>query len=291
LAFKLAKIRKAIFDAEGTKKIIVILLACAFTAFALTAGSLLLIRTFSDAKSAEPSPEATFAVSEKQMQTQIADISKKMNTLNNLVSQLQSQVKTSTVPASPAPVQPPSTELAVVSANLNKLSSSVASLQTQVKTLEDNYKANSTIIGTSAVVVNGLSITFVSNNIYVPSTGTTPPGIAQFAIKIGNLSGSAISNLDIIGIISSTQSFTNMVATGYPQLVDASGLCNYVFYISPNNTLNFEAYGAKSSLSIPVNGSIILRPKFTVVASAGNRLPASVYTVALNTITFDKAAK
>ena len=49
----------------------------------------------------------------------------------------------------------------------------------------------------------------------------------------------------------------------------------------------FEAYGGKSTITIPAGGTVTLRPKVTVLAQTGTLLPNALFSVTLTAITFD----
>jgi hypothetical protein len=57
------------------------------------------------------------------------------------------------------------------------------------------------------------------------------------------------------------------------------------------NIITFEAYGSKGSLSIPIGGSITIRPKISILAVSPNKLSPTTFTIALKAITYDGPVK
>ena len=212
-----------------------------------------------------------------------------MSAFNNIVSQLQSQIKALETPTTSPSNPQASSEIDAMTASIKKLNTAVGSLQTQVTALQDSLKAAETTIGATSVSINGLSVIFITNIIDIGMTGSSTPGVAQFAIKIINTTNSTLSNIDITGAITSSYYLSGTMASGYPQLTDGAGLCSYAYSCGGTNAINFEAYSStKTSLSIPAGGSVTIRPKISVLAVTNNQLPAMTLTLALNTITYDK---
>ena len=171
--------------------------------------------------------------------------------------------------------------------SIDKLTTQVRILQENVMILQDNMKGNATNVGTTSITVNGLDITIIANGIDVGTTGSTTPDTAQFAIKIANLTNSVVSNADVTGTITSSVDISAYMAAGYPQLTDVAALCTMAYSNTSSNTLNFEVYGSKGSLSIPVGGSITIRPKISIMAAVTYKLPATSFIIAVKAITYD----
>ena len=235
----------------------------------------------------------------QNLQTQLDDLSSQINAFNSLISRLQARLKvlenpvtttTSVIPATNEP-EPSAIDYSSViddmTANIEKLTTQVKILQENVMILQDNMKGNATNIGTNSMSVNGLDVTFIINGIDVGVTGSTTPNTAQFAMKITNLTNSVVSNLDVTGTITILENISSYMAAGYPQLADAASLCTMAFSYTGSNTINFEAYGSKGSLSIPVGDSITIRPKISILASATNKLPATSLIIVVKAITYD----
>jgi len=249
---------------------------------------------FSSCKAkAATSTTGTPPPSVQDLQTQIDDLSIQVKAFDDLISKLQARFNVletpPTTPTSTSPVadEPDSTVIDDVTANIDKLTTQVRILQEDVLTLQESLKGNATNIGTNSMSVNGLDVTFIMNTIDVGITGSSTPGTAQFAIKITNLTNSVVSNLDVTGTITSLENVSMNMATGYPQLTDAAALCTMAYSNTGSNTVNFEAYGGKGGLSIPVGGSITIRPKISIMASATCKLPATSFVIALKAITYD----
>jgi uncharacterized protein YlxW (UPF0749 family) len=286
---------------EKMIRAIIIIMACL-----VMAGSLFFIKSNNSASSDGPTAADIVSVSEQRIQSKIDDLSTEVSSFNNIISQLQSQIKAIGNPtASPLAVTPDAISLAnevdslkiqiselqnkLKSVNVANLSTEFDSFQSQIMELQEKLKVAETAIGNTPVTVNGLGIVFITNNIQIDVTGSTNPVSAQFALKIINTTTSVINNVDVTGLITSSQNFSNSLASGYPQLIDGAGLCNYVFFLTKGNTLHFEAFGnGKTSLSIPAGGSITLRPKISVMAEAQEQLPGMTFSIALETIIFDR---
>jgi hypothetical protein len=258
-------------------------------ACSLIALALFLVKSFIHANSEETSPAEIVTASEKRLQLQINDLSSKISAINNTVTQLQSQPTVTGIPtASPANQQQISNNIDAITADTQQLSSKIDSLQAQVATLQDKLTTADTAIGITPIILNGLSITFITNNIELEMTGAAIPSAGQFAIKIANTTSTAFTNVDITGTITSSQNLTDDLAPGYPQLADGAGLCSYVFFMTQYKIMNFEAFGVgKTALSIPAGGSIILRPKISLLAAVNEHLPAISFSLALKNITYD----
>ena len=235
----------------------------------------------------------TVSTSNQELQTQIDDLSSQVNAFNSLISKLQARLNvletppTSTIITTPVVDELDSSIMDDMTVSIDKLTTQVHILQENVMILQDNMKGNATNIGTTSMTVNGLDVTFIANGIDVGTTGSTTPGTAQFAIKITNLTNSVVSNLDVTGTITSLGNISVNMATNYPQLTDAAALCAMAYSNTASSTINFEAYGSKGSLSIPVGGSITIRPKISIMAAAPYKLPATSFIIALKTITYD----
>ncbi len=267
------------------KKIIIAIMVCSLLVFASC--------TSSNKSKSVTSTTATLSPSEKQLQSQINDLSSQVSAFKNIVSNLQDQTKTTqtptTLPAQQADDQV-SSEIDSITENIKNLNDSVSILKQQVQTLQDSLKTAATNIGVTSTTINGLSVIFISNNIDVGIIGSSTPGVAQFAIKITNATSSTVSNLDVTGTITSLQSISGTMASGYPLITDGAGLSSIAYSNSGGNTIFFEAYGGTKSLSIPAGGSITLRPKISILATASNKLPATTFIIALNAITYDTVA-
>jgi len=226
---------------------------------------------------------------EQRLQSQIDELSQKLSTYNNTVSQLQTQVKEPGVVDSSTNEQI-LTKIDALALDAINLTTKVNALQTHITDIQDKLKASGTVIGALPVTINGLSIVFITNDIQIGRTGSASPNTAQFAVKIINTTTSTLSNIDVTGTISCSKSFAYPIATGYPQLVDGAGLCTYIFYMQ-NGQLYFEAFGnAKTSLTITGGGSITLRPKISILAEENDNLPEMIFKIALRSLTYDRVA-
>jgi hypothetical protein len=251
-------------------------------------------------KSAHKVTTPVITTYEQQLQSQINALSGQVNAFNTAVSQLQSQINTTTTPTTSPADQQTLDEINSLTDTVRNLSNSVSTLQKQinsnesgllqqVEALQNSLQAAATSIGIMPLTLDGLSVSYITNNITIGTTGPTLPGVAQFAVKITNTTGAALSNLDITGYISSSNSFSQNVASGYPQLIDGAGLCTYNFFTSGNGTVYFEAYGGKSSLAVPAGGTMTIRPKISMLAQTGSQLPITTYTITLTAVTFDES--
>ncbi len=241
----------------------------------------------------------TTTTSAQQMQLQINALSGQVNAFNTALSQLQSQVNTTTTTTTDSPEdQQIAQEISTLTDTLKNLTNTVTTMQKQinsnesgllqqVEALQNGLEAASTSIGVMPVTMDGLNVSYITNNITIGMTGATLPGTAQFAVKITNTTNNPIANLDITGYITSFMPFSQNVAANYPQLVDASGLCTYSIYVGGTSTVYFEAYGGKTGISIPAGGTVTLRPKISLLASAGNQILATSLSVSLTAMTFD----
>ena len=282
------------------KKLIFIVLACS-----------LFILPSCKAKSATTATTPPPTV--EQLQAQIKDISLHMTAQSALISSLQVRLKTNQDQTTTQPVittttgtattttPPPvstttpagitnkqiSDDIDFLTLNLNNMETEIEALQNQIVDLQTNLIGNATNIGVTSTTINGLSVLFVTNDIDVGPTGSTTPNSAQFAIKITNTTNTVINNLDIIGTITSANNIAGYMASAYPQMTDASGLSSISFSNTTTNITVFESYGSKGSLSIPVGGSITLRPKISFLAVSPQKLPATTFTIAIKAITYD----
>ena len=295
------------------KKPIVIIIICSMViiSFLIVVCSLLVFSSSSQAKIAkttslgETSSNEIVSPTEKQLQLQVNDLLTSVSDLNNTISQLKSQIKTTE-----AFTTPPADQQAINTVNdltskvtdlsntvnalqeqvntlHDNLSTNVNTLEEQVKTLQESLSGNVTNIGTTSMSINGLSVTFITNNIEIGMTGSTTAGTAQFAIKIANLTSSVVSNVDVTGTLTSSQYIAGNMVAGYPQVTDGAALSTITYSYTGDKTVNFEAYGGTKSLSIPVGGSITIRPKISILATANNKLAATTFTIAVNAITYD----
>ncbi len=225
--------------------------------------------------------------------SQLATVST-LSSLPQTVSTLKAQVDTlsnslETVKGQVATAAPNATNLA----NLTK---AVDSLKTTVTTIQQAMSAYSVVIGATPVNINGLSVTFLSSSTLLAGVSTSSPATIQLSVKIANNTGSNIGNLDIIGALTLSQ-YTASYAAGYPALTDVAGSVNYVSYYNGSNVVNFEVYSQSTpgpkgtvittNLSIPNGSSITLRPCLKLLAT-GYALPATVVTLTLSTIVYDK---
>jgi uncharacterized protein YlxW (UPF0749 family) len=240
------------------------------------------------AESANTPIVETTSSSEQALQSQVDSLSNEISNLNKNISQIQSQLNTDEALTTSPADQQTINEVNNLTATETSLGTLVSSLQNQVMGLENQLKGASYTIGTSSTSINGLSVVFITNDIAVGVTGSSTPSVAQFAIKIGNTTGSDLSNIDITGTITSTQDISGSVASGYPQLIDGSGTCSYAYPSGMADTLNFEAYSSGSTgLSIPAGGSITLRPKVSILSMSKLQVPATAFTISLNSITYN----
>jgi len=270
------------------KKLIIVIIVCSLFVFTSCSSA-------NKSKSAT-STTATLSASEKQLQSQIDDLFSQLSAYKNIVSNLQSQIKTTETTTTPSTLPTASAndevsnEIDKITANIKNLNDSVSILQKQVQTIQDSLKTAATNIGVTSTTLNGLSVIFISNNIDVGITGSSPAGVAQFAIKLTNTTASLISNLDVTGTITSLQSISGAMASGYPQITDAATLSSIAYSNGGGNTIFFEAYGGTKSLSIPAGGSITIRPKISILATVNNKLPATTFIIAVNAVTYDTTA-
>ena len=253
-------------------------------------------------KSAGKITPSAATTSDQQLQSEINTLSIQVNAFNTAVSQLQSQINTTITPATTTTTEDSQIAASISSLtdNIKNLNSTIATMQKQinsnengllqqVEALQNSLQAAATNIGVLPVTLNGLSVSYITNNITIGITGATLPGTAQFAVKITNTTTNAITNLDVTGYITSSMPFSPSIAVTYPQVVDATGLCTYNIYIGGTSTVYFEAYGGKTSISIPAGGTVTIRPKISLLASTGNQIPATTLSVSLTAITFDIA--
>ncbi len=242
----------------------------------------------------------------EDLQIQVNDLNSKLVAFTATIDKMQSQIKTTKPPTTSAAtkqmqgdIEELTDTLAALTAEIESIqtqitalqdtTTQIASLQTQVTALQEGLRAASTSIGATSTTVNGLGIVFVNNTIDLPATGPVTANSAQFAIKIVNTTGKVVNNIDVTGVIICAPFFAGLAA-GYPQIADANSLCSYALSGNGSNMLRFEAYsGGKTALSIPVGGSITLRPKITVLAAKDCTLPAMNFTISVNIITYDLA--
>jgi hypothetical protein len=198
-------------------------------------------------------------------------------------------VTTTTTPPAPDGLtnQQISDYIDFLTANVTNMATEISALQDQIVTMQSSMASNATNIGTSSISVNGLNVLFITNNIDVGATGGSTSGSAQFAIKITNNTPVTISNMDITGQILSSSVIAGLMANNFPQITDASGLCSIAYSNTATDTISFEAYGSKGSLTIPAGGSITLRPKISVLALANGRIPPTTFTISLKAVTYD----
>ena len=226
-----------------------------------------------------------------ELQVQVASITNQIANLNPLgstVATLQSQL--SSIGSRLNDLQSTVENLPQTNTNLTPITESITALQEQVKTLLANQSAN-TVIGTTPVIVNGLSVVFITNNVYLESSNAITAKTVQLSVKITNANSFAVKNVDITGVISFSPVLTG-TAAGYPILVDASGTTNYTYYYGSGLSIVFECYNQTinkvvSTISIPANTSITLRPRITVLGST-TATPASSVVISLTTIAYDK---
>jgi outer membrane murein-binding lipoprotein Lpp len=253
----------------------------------LLALTVFLVRSFILPNLVEEPSAMVESTSEQRLQTQINDLSNQISSVNSSITQLQSQINSMATQIEPQANQVSLSKIDTIGSQNQILTGKIDALQAQMMTMQDNIKLASTSIGISPVNINGLSVTFITENISLGMTGASNVNFGQFAIKIANTTNTAFNNVDVTGTISSSQFLGSSLATGYPQLVDGSGLCSYTFYLQ-NNIVNFEAFGSgKTSLSIPPGGSITLRPKISLLAAEKGYFPATNLNISLKTITYD----
>jgi outer membrane murein-binding lipoprotein Lpp len=242
----------------------------------------------------------TTTISTQQLQSEINNLSIQVNAFNTAVSQLQSQINTTTTPTATTTTENPQVAASIssltdtvknlsntISTMQQQISSNESGLLQQVEALQNSLQAAATNIGVLPVTLNGLSVSYITNNITLGITGATLPGTAQFAVKITNTTANTIANLDVTGNITSSIPFSQSLAATYPQVVDATGLCTYNIYIGGTSTVYFEAYGGKTGISIPAGGTVTLRPKISLLALTGSQIPATTLSISLTAITFD----
>jgi TolA-binding protein len=269
------------------KKLIIVIAVCS-----LLAGA--------SCKSANKTTPPVTTTSAQQLQLQINALSGQVNAFNTALSQLQSQITTTTTTTTSPEDQQTAQEISTLTDTLKNISNTITTMQKQinsnesglllqVEALQSSLQAAATSIGIMPVTVDGLNVSYITNNITIGTTGVTQPGTAQFAVKINNTTANAITNLDVTGYITSSMPFSQSLAAAYPQLIDAVGLCAYNIYIGGTSTVYFEAYGGKTGISVPAGGTVTLRPKISLLASTGNQIPATALSVSLTAITFDIA--
>jgi outer membrane murein-binding lipoprotein Lpp len=261
---------------------IIVITVCSLIALAI-----FFIRYFVLPNLSEEATTKIVGTSELRLQSQINDLSGQISSLNSVVSQLQSQIKAVSTQIGPQPNQASLSKIDTVATQNELLNGKIDVLQAQMATMQEKLNTTSTSIGITPVNINGLSVTFITENISLGMTGPSNINTGQFAIKIANTTTSVFNNVDITGTISSSQYLASSLATGYPQLADGSGLCSYTFYLL-NGIINFEAFGSgKTNLSISPGGSITIRPKISLLAIEKGYFPATNLNIALKTITYD----
>ena len=269
------------------KKLIIVIAVCSLLARA-------------SCKSANKTTPPVTTTSAQQLQLQINALSGQVNAFNTALSQLQSQITTTTTTTTSPEEQQTAQEISTITDTLKNLNNTVMTMQKQinsnesglllqVEALQNSLQAAATSIGIMPLTLNGLSLSYITNNISTGTTGANIPGTAQFAVKITNTTANAITNLDVTGYVTSSMPFSQSLAATYPQLIDAMGLCTYNIYIGGTSTVYFEAYGGKTGISVPAGSTVTLRPKISLLASTGNQIPATTLSVSLTAITFDIA--
>lgn len=277
---KLAAIKNPLTKIFRMRTLIITILACA-----IMACSLFLVKSITSENPDEAAAAGTAAESEQHLQSQINDLSHQLSNLNNSVSKLQPQTPGDETN------QQVLNKIDASNANINNLSAEIDSLQTEVKDLQGKIKGAETTIGSLPMTVNGLSVIFITNDIETGAIGVNNTSTTQFAVKIINNTGSNLANLDVTGTITASEGFADVLAAGYPQIIDGAGTFNYVFFMKEGQEIHFEAFGnVKTSQSIPIGGSITLRPKISLLAASGQQLPDLELNIALKTITYDKVA-
>ena len=269
---------------DRMKTLVIVIVACSLMAL-----SLFLVKAFVKNKSQSAATQQV-NTTEQALQSQINTLSGQISSLNSAVSQLQSQAKIVSTETGSQSNQQVSSKIDTMSIETAQLINKVNSLEAQMATMQDQLRTSGTSIGIMPVNINGLSVSFITDNFNLGMTGSANASTGQFAIKIANATSSVFTNVDITGTITSSVSLSEALAPGYPQLVDGAALCSYVYYMTQDRILNFEAFGGKTSLSIPAKGSVTIRPKITLLAGAGQHFPATAFNIALNTITYDTVA-
>lgn len=267
---------------------------------------LLVLGSCSSKNKVEMATADSVSAATEDLQTQIIDLNSKLVAYNNSITQIESQMKTQKTSASTATknIQGDIDELvenlAILATAVDDIqlqvtalqenTATIASLQAQITELQDDLRASMTTIGIVPEFMDDLSVVFITERVDIGAIGEETAGTAQFAIKIMNNTDKVLTNIDVTGTIAGSQSFAQMLAAGYPLMVDGSGLCSYTFSVSGSRNIRFEAYGsAKTGLSIPVGGSITLRPKITVLAVEDYVLPAMTFVLSLDSISYDVA--
>ena len=267
------------------RRLALVVLACL-----IMASSLYLIQSIITAR-AESSSSANqmFSTSEQKLQSQIDDLSKRTDDLNEKIAQFLLQTQGTGLSTNSLTNQQILTEIEDLSTNTKKLTTDVDSLKAEIAKLQNKLKAAETTIGSLPMTVNGLSVVFITNDVEMGITGVNNTSMVQFAIKINNTTNSALANLDLTGKIAASGDFIEYLAPGFPQLVDGAGLFSYAYFIKGERELYFEAYSnAKTSFSVPAGGSVTLRPKMTVAPAGGKEIPPLSFNIGLHTITYDK---
>ena len=234
-------------EGEKMKKYVVVILIC-------------LLLAFTSCKTADTTNTTTMSPSEKQLQSQIDDLTSKVFAFNTAISQLRAQLNSTATNTTAA--QSNQDAIDALNATVTDLNDSINTLQKNIKTTQTNLQAQmkilanslqaaSTSIGITPVTLNGLSISFITGNITTETTGSTIPNAAQFAIKIVNTNSSDISNVDVTGTITCSNYNFLTIASNYPQLIDGTTLCSYAFSIGGSGIVNFEAYGASKTSFYP----------------------------------------
>jgi hypothetical protein len=273
--------------------------------FTVMAVGLLLLTSCTPKPIVTPTP--TTSAIELQLQQQLTELSSTVSQLKSQVTALASQTPTVTLSSDIAKLQ---TQLNATSTAISNtlteaqkavnastttsnavatLAQDVTALKASVTALQQAQAAN-TVIGTTPVNVNGLSVTFITNSVYLSGIGITTPSTVQLALKIANSKTTSLINVDIVGTITFSQSLTNL-APSYPILVDGDGVFTYNYYFNGTSTINFEVYSTKTGtttakLSIPKQSSITLRPRASLLASQ-YVIAAGTVTVSLSTISYD----
>jgi hypothetical protein len=277
---KLTFIKNPFIKIFKMRTLIITILACA-----IMACSLFLIKSITSDNPEEAAAAGISVESQQHLQSQINDLSHQVSNLNNSLSKLQSPTTGDKTD------QQLLNKMDSFSSNINNISAELDSVQTAVNGLQGKIKVAETTIGSIPMTVNNLSVVFITNDIDTGLIAVNNTSTTQFAVKIINNTGSSITNLDVTGTITASEAFADILAAGYPQIIDGAGAFNYVFFMEEGREIHFEAFGgAKSSQSIPNGGSITLRPKISLLAKTGFRVPDLVLRIGLNTITYDKVA-
>jgi len=71
-------------------------------------------------------------------------------------------------------------------------------------------------------------------------------------------------------------------------VTDGGGTATITSAYAGDKIVTFEAYSNSKTTTIPIGGTVTIRPKITILASTNNRIPATTFILSVNAITYDK---